>query len=229
MDEKWLVFGGWGIGPELLRPLFGTNAICIDVNPLMPLLLEDEIVRPDWPGVVERTLANDLSRANCIAGWSTGAIIACALALRATPRKLVLLSATPSFCRRENFRSGWKTAVLDAMRQRLQKNKNTVVRDFLVTAGISPNVFDSVQYDVNSLAKGLRFLEQANLLPVLKILRCNSLVINGTQDIIVPMHAGKTLADAIGARFAEVKGGHTFFWGSKEIDIRQRIGSMPET
>lgn len=228
MVDRWLVFGGWGIGPKLLQPLFGASAIYVDVNPLMPSLFDGETLLSHWVSKVERTFENELATANAVAGWSTGAIIAGALALRCEPHKLVLLSATPSFCRRENFRSGWKTAVLDAMRQRLQKNKYTVLHDFLVTAGLSPNVFDSVQYDVNSLVAGLRFLEQANLLPVLEKLRCSSLVINGAEDSIVPMAAGKVLADAIGARFAEVKGDHAFFLGPAEREIRQYIGRMQE-
>lgn len=226
MVDRWLVFGGWGIGPKLLQPLFGASAIYVDVNPLMPSLFDGETLLSHWVSKVERTFENELATANAVAGWSTGAIIAGALALRCEPHKLVLLSATPSFCRRENFRSGWKTAVLDAMRQRLQKNKNTVLRDFLVTAGLSRNVFDSVQCDVRSLAAGLLFLEQANLLPVLAKLRCNSMVLNGSEDAIVPVAAGKTLADAVGARFVSLPGGHAFFTGPAEIKIRQIIGGM---
>jgi pimeloyl-ACP methyl ester carboxylesterase len=113
------------------------------------------------------------------------------------------------------------------MRERLSEPENTVVRDFLAAAGLA-HASARILLDVNSLMAGLRFLEQVNLFPVLKILRCNSLVINGTQDNIVPMSAGKTLADAIGARFAAVRGGHAFFTGSSENEIGQRIGSMPE-
>jgi pimeloyl-[acyl-carrier protein] methyl ester esterase len=227
MGEQWLVFGGWGIGPKLPRPLFGDNATYVDVNPLMLSLFDNETLLSDWVAKVERIFEKELAAANGIAGWSTGAIIASALALRAEPHKLVLLSATPSFCRREGFRSGWKTSVLAAMRERLLTPGNTVLRDFLLTAGLSPEVCESAQYDVNSLAAGLLFLEQVNLLPVLAKLRCASMVLNGSEDTIVPVAAGKVLADAVGARFVSMPGGHAFFTGPAEIKINQIVGGMP--
>lgn len=229
MVDRWLVFGGWGIGPKLLQPLFGASAIYVDVNPLMPSLFDGETLLSHWVSKVERTFENELATANAVAGWSTGAIIAGALALRCEPHKLVLLSATPSFCRCEGFRSGWKTSVLAAMRQRLPTPGNTVLRDFLLTAGLSPGVLQSARYDVNSLAAGLLFLEQANLLPVLAKLRCASMVLNGSEDAIVPVAAGKALADDLGSRFVSVPGGHAFFAGPAEPDVGRLIGCKAES
>jgi pimeloyl-ACP methyl ester carboxylesterase len=220
MADKWLVFGGWGMDPELLRPLFGGSSIYVDVNLLMPLLLDGATLRRDWAGIVERKYAREFKATGRIAGWSTGAIVACSLAKRARPSKMILLSATPSFCRREGFRFGWKPGVLVAMRERLAVPHNTVLRDFAAAAGMPPDHAVFAGYDADILIAGLSFLEQASLLDIASTVNYPSLVLHGNADVIVPHQAGAALARSVGAQFRLVEGGHAFFagWGRGEID-----------
>jgi pimeloyl-ACP methyl ester carboxylesterase len=220
MADKWLVFGGWGMDAELLRPVFGDNGIYVDVNPLMPSLLDGATLRPDWACIVEREYARELKATSQIAGWSTGAIVACSLARRGRPGKMVLLSATPSFCRREGFKFGWKPGVLVAMRERLAVPHNVVLRDFLAAAGLPPDHAGRAVCNADTLIAGLLFLEQAILLGISSEVICPCLVLHGNVDGIVPHQAGAALAHAIGAQFRLVDGGHAFFagWGQGEID-----------
>jgi|WetSurMetagenome_2_1015567.scaffolds.fasta_scaffold00027_16 pimeloyl-ACP methyl ester carboxylesterase len=227
MSDKWLIFGGWGIGPEILSPLF-ENGSYADVNGAMPQLLNGDRLPPDWAAIAERVFEKELGEADCIAGWSTGAIVACGLAMRVMPRKLVLLSATPSFCRREGFKYGWKASALLAMRQRIAEPHNTVVQDFLVASRLSSYARESPRYGADELLAGLRFLEQVNLIPMLAKLKSDSLVLHGSEDAIIPSVAGAFLAESIGAAFKALKGGHAFFTGPAQNDIKHRIGGMPD-
>ncbi len=208
MAHSGLVIGGWGAGPDLLRPLFDDSAEYADVNQLMPSLVQGETLRENWIDVVERRYARKAENALFIAGWSTGAIVALALAQRIAPRKLVLLSATPSFCRRAGFRFGWKPGVIGTMIERLYVPGNTVAADFAAAAGIKNA---DAAHDGGTLAAGLRFLEQANLLPSLAKAGFPAFVLHGQEDAIVPLRAGEMLAAALGARFCPCPGGHVFF------------------
>jgi pimeloyl-ACP methyl ester carboxylesterase len=220
MADKWLVFGGWGMDAGLLRPLFGDSSIYVDVNPLMPSLLNGATLRPDWGCIVEREYAREFKATGRIAGWSTGAIVACSLAKRVRTSKMVLLSATPSFCRREGFRFGWKPGVLVAMRERLAVPHNTVLGDFVAAAGLPPDYAGRAVYSADTLIAGLVFLEQACLLNIASTVSCPSFVLHGNRDEIVPHQAGAALARSMGAQFRLVDGGHAFFagWGRGKID-----------
>jgi pimeloyl-ACP methyl ester carboxylesterase len=211
MAKRFLVFGGWGVGPDILRPLFGETSKYVDVNKLMPALFDGEILLPDWAAALRHAFAKEIAEADGLAGWSTGALIACGLALLTNPQRLVLISATPSFCRRDKFGFGWKPAVLRAMRERLATVGNSVVSDFVRAAGLPVDYASSSTYDALTLATGLHFLEQASLLPVLTKVRFPVVAIHGREDGIVPFRAGEALSEALGGDFRLVEGGHGFF------------------
>jgi len=211
MAKRYLVFGGWGIGPDILRPLFDASSIFVDVNQLLPALFDGENLVADWAAVVRHTFEKEIAAADGFAGWSTGAIIACGLAMRTNPQRLVLISATPSFCRRDKFGFGWKPAVLRAMRERLAVSGNSVVLDFVRAAGLPSECAANPMYEASTLATGLRFLEQANLLPVLSKVNFPVVAIHGREDGIVPFRAGEVLCEALGGRFRLYNGGHGFF------------------
>jgi hypothetical protein len=98
MSERWIVFGGWAIPPDILRPVFGDARVYVDVNDLMPSIVRGDVLLENWQDIVqEKTEAFYFGKPPRIAGWSTGAILACGLAQKVLPERLVLLSATPSF------------------------------------------------------------------------------------------------------------------------------------
>jgi pimeloyl-ACP methyl ester carboxylesterase len=212
MDDRWVVFGGWAFGSDLLKPVFGDGNDYVDVNEFMPLVVENNGLRTDWVDIILRETGKFLHRENvCLAGWSTGAIIACGLAMQVPVKRLVLLSATPSFCRRDGFRFGQRRHVLDAMRQDLLKKDNSVVNDFASRCGFVPGSPLPVTTAQQTLGDGLCFLEQVDLLPQLKKLSARVHVYHGDRDVIIPIAAGKGLAAAIGAEFFLKPGGHAFW------------------
>jgi pimeloyl-ACP methyl ester carboxylesterase len=220
MVDRWLVLGGWALKPDLLRPVFGESSIYIDVNDLMPGFIDNRNLRSDWIDLARAKVKNYLANgAFGLAGWSTGAIVACGLALLSEVENLVLLSVTPSFCRREGFRFGQRPVILDVMRKDLLKPGNRVVGDFGIKSGITGAAQVKVMHDPKNLIDGLHFLEQVNLLPILKKVSAHSRVLHGDNDPIIPAEAGKMLADSIGAEFSLMPGGHAFFMGHKELKL----------
>jgi pimeloyl-ACP methyl ester carboxylesterase len=218
MPDKWVVFGGWALKPDLLRPLFGDNSIYVDINDMMPSLVEHGKLRPDWVDTTRaKTVFADRQADYDLAGWSTGAIVACGLAMTVPVERLVLLSSTPSFCNREGFTFGQRPGVLDVMRRGLMKPGNNVVDDFGIRSGISGAAQIKLAHDPKNLVDGLHFLEQVNLLPILKRVEAVTRVFHGDKDPIVQPEAGKMLAEAIGAQFSLVPGRHAFFMGKPEM------------
>jgi len=225
MHDKWVVFGGWALRPDLLRPVFGENSIYVDINDMMPLLVDNGRLRPDWVDIVRaKTVFSDRQSDYDLAGWSTGAIVACGLAMTVPVKNLVLLSSTPSFCRREGFAFGQRPGVLDVMRKGLQKPGNNVVGDFGIRSGIAGAALVKVIHEPKSLVDGLHFLEQVNLLPHLKNIASSTRarVYHGDKDLIIPHEAGKVLANRIGAEFSLMPGGHAFFMG-QHLQIAKAI------
>jgi len=221
VGKPWLVFGGWAISPEILKPLFGDESFYVDINKIMPLLFDGGELNLNWTGIIKKMnecLAIDVAG---IVGWSTGAIIACALTQYVTVKRLVLFSATPSFCRREGFKYGMRATVIRSMISKLQEKNDGVVKDFLIQCGLNDDETKNSRYDDQTLIKGLMFLEQVNLIGALKKLECACLVIHGRDDKIIPSHAGETLAGMIGAECKLVDGGHAFF--ANRVDETKRM------
>jgi pimeloyl-ACP methyl ester carboxylesterase len=224
MGKPWLVFGGWAVSPDILRPVFGEQGVYSDINEMMLSLFDDEGLIENWPEIVKNKIDEYLTRDIAgIAGWSTGAMIACGLAQQVPVKKLVLLSATPSFCRREGFRFGQRYSIVQAMIGKLKDENNSVVKDFLIQCGLQENRIKTKVYDEKALVKGLMFLEKVNLIGALKKIDCEALVVHGRQDKVIPYQAGEALAEMIGAECKLLDGGHAFF-----IDQYDEIKRMTE-
>ena len=225
MRKPWIVFGGWAISPRILQPVFGDESVYLDVNEMMPLLFDDERLIENWADIVKKKIAGYLTMDIAgIAGWSTGAIMACGLAQQVRVKRLVLLSATPSFCRRDGFRSGQRPAIIQAMIRKLKEKENTVVGDFMLQCGLADRKIFSKVYDKQTLIKGLMFLEKANLLGVMKKSECEVMVVHGRDDKVIPFQAGEALAGMIGADFTICSGGHAFF-AAQTGDVKKIISA----
>jgi hypothetical protein len=214
MADRWLVFGGWALGPDLLRPVFGDDSVYVDVNELMPAMVEKGTLHADWIDIAQTKVKHALAGGvHGLAGWSTGAIIACGLSLMIEVERLVLFSGTPSFCRRQGFRFGQRPQVLDAMRRELFEKDNSVIRDFAVRCGFSQNYPLTISHEPQALISGLHFLEQVDLTSGTKSKSTKAHVFHGDRDLIIPQAAGKLCAEMIGADFSLYSGGHAFFKG----------------
>ena len=118
MPERRTVLGGWGLEPHVLQPLFGDAPEYLDVNRLLPGLIDAGRLKDGWREACAAAIAPQLARPRLLAGWSTGAIVALGCAPLLRPEALVLISPTASFCRTPQFRHGMRPAALRAMREK---------------------------------------------------------------------------------------------------------------
>jgi surfactin synthase thioesterase subunit len=215
MVDRWVVIGGWGVGAQPLEPIFGPKAVYIDSNLLMPEIVRDGMLLNDWSDLLCQKVSSLFPATNFgIAGWSTGAFFAYALACRMNPDAALFIAATPSFCRRPSFPYGQKELVLRSMREQLAVNPASVLDKFLVQCGIESRIATD-RYPPETLTAGLLFLEQATLFP-LEPLLCRSLFLHGDSDAIIPARAGEFFANETGGTFAVHPGPHAFFMAQQE-------------
>jgi len=224
MANKWLVFGGWSLPPDILSPIFGAHAIYLDVNELFGDIFIEEKQAENWNAILFNKLNPMLpNHPICIAGWSTGAFFAYALSGIVKPKKMFLLSASPSFCKREGFIHGQDRSVVKVMRRQLARNKTSVLKNFQLQCGLHEYNPKAENYSVQELDWGLQFLENISLLPLQKSL-CPTHIFHGKQDAIVPYLAGELFAREIGAAKTILPGGHAFFLDDASMGtIRQNV------
>jgi alpha/beta superfamily hydrolase len=208
MPDTWIVFGGWGVKPQILSPVFGPDAVLIDSNEVAPKLVRKGGIAPDWRKLLIDIAAPRIPQGDFhIAGWSTGSILAAALAEFVRPSSAVFISATPSFCRRQGFAFGWKPAIVQGMRGELAADRDWVLGKFYLQCGIDEAYRVSENAD---LSWGLLFLEQASLLPIAPF-PFPSLFLHGNADTVVLPDAGKYFCREAGGSFKEFDGLHAFF------------------
>ena len=211
MSGHWLVFGGWSLPPNILSPIFGNNSTYIDVNPLFGELFIEKALRKNWTAIIFDKIRQVVPNQPVnIAGWSTGAFFAYALSAVMKPQRMLLLSASPSFCKRDGFVHGQDIGVIKVMRRQLTRNKISALINFQKQCGLDEYNPASENYSTEDLASGLRFLEQINLLPLHKPL-CPTLLFHGEEDAIIPYQAGEFFARETGAAKTILSGEHTFF------------------
>jgi hypothetical protein len=224
MPDKWLVFGGWSLPPHLLSPVFGNEATYIDVNRLFPDIIAKESLLENWKEITFNKIKHLIPNWPVhISGWSTGAFFAYALSGIIKNQRLLLLSASPSFCKRDGFIHGLDSGVLKVMRRQLARDKISVLKNFKKQCGLDEYNAASEKYSTEELASGLHFLEQINLQPLHKT-PCPTLLFHGKEDAIISCQAGEFLAQEIGAAKTILSGGHTFFLdGSNAWCIRNAM------
>ncbi len=207
--SKAIVFGGWALGPEILKPVFGESASYIDVNHLVSALFNCETLVENWPEKVISILQLT-DKVDCLVGWSTGAMFAFALARKMNVDRLILLSATPSFCRNGTFKFGTRPSVLDQMIRNIDSDPVPTLSSFIERCGLDPQKIDFDRYSSEQLKKGLKFLKQADLHP-LAPLPLKPLFLHGREDEIIPWDASVYFSRETGGVHHELAGSHTFF------------------
>lgn len=211
---KWCVLGGWGIEPEVLKPLFGENSNFFDVNQVMCEIVKKGQLCKNWEDVFCKKILSTTDSADYIAGWSTGAIIAMACAKRLKPIRLILISPTLSFCRNTIFKYGIKPVLLQKMREKIFLEPIEVISEFRKKCGFDAKEKQKIRWSKEELICGLYFLEQVIIEP--KELHCLPLIIHGTRDEIIPSIAGESLYKKYGGFFLKLDAPHACFLNNEE-------------
>jgi len=227
MTNSLVVIGGWAVDPAVLRPIFGNQATYIDINHLMPSIVCDQGLISDWKQKLKDLLSPYLATGVTLAGWSTGAIAAAAVAGLVNISKLVLLSATPSFCRRDSFRYGMRPQIVRNMITSIKEDKETVLKRFYYQCGFTDISFDHSQYSIEELTCGLQFLMQADLLSIatLRDSSCQIHCLHGSEDRIIPSEAGNFLCQRLGGNWYQLNGPHAFFC-NKDLETENIIARI---
>ncbi|MEW5789434.1 MAG: pimeloyl-ACP methyl ester esterase BioH [Pseudomonadota bacterium] len=162
-------------------------------------------------------LAGEFPEPKALVGWSTGGIVALALAIRHPDKvaRLVLVSATPAFMQRPDWPHGLEPAVLAGFADSLGQDYRATLLRFLslqarggeaareVIARLRQTVFARGEPDPATLAAGLGLLRDVDLRALVGRVACPTLVVHGGYDGLCPPLAGRWLADHIpGARLA---------------------------
>lgn len=218
MNHKVIVFGGWAIDTSIFNPIFGSRAGYIDINRFMLSLIKNDRLIPNWKEKLIELAFPEEHKSFTLIGWSTGAIAALAIAPLTKVSRLILLSATPSFCRRTDFHYGTKPSILNKMINSLKEYPTPVLQQFYKECGFEEHAINYENYSKEELIAGLQFLQQVSLLPLSPV-HCPVNCFHGTDDRIIPAGAGKYLCDKICGEWSQYEGSHVFF-NKEEVKIR---------
>lgn len=144
-------------------------------------------------------------------GWSMGGLLAQAIASRYPKyiQKLVLLTATPCFTHRPDWRSGIDSLVLDKFSAELHSDFQKTLGRFLAMQFLGSDdqkenlrhakqlVFACPAASPRTLEQGLELLQKTDLRNQLDNIQCPVLIINGERDSLVPTTAMSYLTEAI--------------------------------
>lgn len=219
MKYRWIVIGGWSISPDILIPLFGGESVYIDINEYFMNIVDGGTLDEKWPEKILNNLPEIINVPDiAIAGWSSGAFVAYTLAGIIKPKRLVLLSAALSFCKREKHIYGQKQSVLKIMRRQLKRDKIAVLKDFQKKCGLNVYCSDSEKYSFEALNAGLVFLEHVDLSSY-PIPLCPIHIFHGKEDEIIPCNSGELMSKKTGSEFYALPGGHVFFNNKSNRDF----------
>lgn len=169
---------------------------------------------PDAPRGLHAVAASIAARApqECfVVGWSLGAHIALAWA-RAMPAqvaRLVLLSATPCFVRRDDWTCAMELEVFDRFDDALAGDIESTLRRFVtlqaqgdaegkrVVQSLRSALAAGPAAQPGALAEGLRILRETDLRGALGGIQTPALVVHGERDELVPLAAAEYLANAL--------------------------------
>jgi pimeloyl-[acyl-carrier protein] methyl ester esterase len=217
-DDRNFAWRASGCGAPLIL-IHGWGSSSAIYNALMRHLPDNHCLAPDLPGYGASTAAAkvDLTalcddfiawfdalglKAVNLLGWSLGGILAQELAARFPRRieRLILVSTTPRFVSGPNWPHGLTDTAVRAL-----------ARDFKRTPALTLETFWRLQFQGESSTPpplvpeiematalgGLELLRQVDLRQRLSEITTPTLVLHGSDDVIIPIAAGHYLATSL--------------------------------
>lgn len=233
-DGRSFAWRASGNGPPLVL-IHGWGNMSAVFTELMAQLPDYLCLAPDLPGygssqaapIVElSTLVDDFVRwldaiemdTVSLLGWSLGGMLAMELAKRFPARfpRLILVATTPRFVSSHNWQHGLADTAVRSLARDLKRTPITTLENFwrlqfygeeLIPSPLLPAV------DMMTALGGLEILRKVDLREKLVHITSPTLVVHGTADAIIPVAAGRFLANALPcAELLEVCGcGHAPF------------------
>lgn len=218
---------GWGLGSAVWRPL------------LEPLARSCRMHLVELPGY-GRTADESTSLAACaesllaslpapvtLCGWSLGGLLALRAALLAPQQVggLILIGSTPCFVQRPDWPAAQPASVLAGFADRVGQQPAETLQRFVallcqgdrqaraLTRMLLGQLRQQPLPSPAALQRGLEWLRDTDLRPLLAGIRCRSLLLHGASDALNPLAAASWLAQALpGGRLEVFPGtGHAPF------------------
>ena len=227
---------GWGFGSAVWQPLREALSRCCRVH-LVDL--------PGYGGTAAgdadftqtaRTLIDDLPDPVTLCGWSLGAMLAVRAASLAPQRVagLILVGATASFTQRADWREAQPSALLDSFAAGVEERPEQTLQRFAallnqrderarpLTRTLLASLRSQAIAPTAVLRRGLDWLREVDLRPLLPSLPTRSLLIHGEKDPLNPLAAAHWLAASIPRARLEVfaAAGHAPFLSDPDRFVR---------
>jgi pimeloyl-[acyl-carrier protein] methyl ester esterase len=208
MRELVLVHG-WGFGSGVWRPV---------VKQLAPDLRVHVV---DLPGYGDTSFSPEsLSDNATVCGWSLGALLALQWAARYPDKvaRLILVGATPRFVQAPDWQTAQPPEMLDGFAAAVATDPISALRRFAtllnqgdeharaLTRKISVMLDERIPSS-SCLLNGLSILRDTDLRRSIPDIRQPALVIHGERDSLIPLAAGRWLADRLPTGCIEVFAG----------------------
>ena len=243
--EPLVLLHGWGMHGGIWSDLaaqFSQNfeVHCVD----LPGYGQSQPIAVYTLDSIVECLAEQFDRAITLCGWSLGGQIAMHWA-RCEPEKIkrmVLVTSTPCFAERIDWKFGMARASLHQFAVGLEKNHKATLRRFLalqvrgcegereLLSAMREKLFIRGEPDMDALRGGLNILRDADLRDVVRNIKQPTLVIAGERDKLTLPGASYYLAQRLqNSRVAEIKGAaHAPFLSHPEIFIEHMKSFLHE-
>lgn len=179
-----------------------------------------------------------------VCGWSLGGQIALRWAVRypASVKRLVLVSSTPCFSRRDDWFCAMDAETLAAFSAALQQDCAQTLRRFLalqvrgserereLLAGLRAVLKSRREPDLAALQTGLEILRDSDQREALSKITLPALLIAGSRDTLTPQAAMQYLADRMPhARLKAIEGAaHVPFLSHPDLFVEHVMGFLDE-
>lgn len=212
---------GWGIGSAVWQPLHEALSRCSRVH-----LVDLPGYGGTPPGNADftqtaRTLIDDLPDPVTLCGWSLGAMLAVRAASLAPQRVsgLILVGATASFTRRADWHAAQPSALLDSFAAGVEERPEQTLQRFAallnqgdeqarpLTRTLLATLRSQAIAPMAVLRRGLDWLRETDLRPLLPSLPTRCLLIHGEKDPLNPLAAARWLTASIPRARLEVFAG----------------------
>ena len=200
---------GWGLGPMAWRAALPALETRFTVTSLaLPGYGETPHPYPSFDETAVR-LAQSIPPGAYVCGWSLGALLALQIAAIAAQRLsgLILVGATASFVQRADWPAAQAPALLDTFSDALAQDAAGTLQRFaaLINQGdtqaraigraLSRQLQSTPPADPGTLLAGLGWLRDVDLREKVGTIETPALLIHGARDPLMPLAAGRWLAD----------------------------------
>jgi pimeloyl-[acyl-carrier protein] methyl ester esterase len=227
---------GWGLGSTVWEPLLPTLAERARVHLIdLPGYGEAADADADFTATAQ-ALIDALPQPVTLCGWSLGAMLAMRAALLAPERVngLLLVGATASFTQRAGWHAAQAPAIVDSFAASVRQHPEHTLQHFIAllsqgdsqARAISRTLLAGLRQGPapasEALARGLDWLREVDLRPLLPALAARCVLIHGENDPLNPLAAARHLETTIANARLEVfaGAGHAPFLADREHFVR---------